>query len=186
MTRADDERAGFEQEPRAEKGRAPRRPDWVSQNAWESLEPSAQAALADAVTEARSRDEYSVAQLVALRNYPEWRRAAVMHEIRCGRCGDLVAEVVKLAPAPVLLYRSSAQGQSIADLRRLSPTESLNAILPLRRSDSWRLSPVVWPLPSVDIHHHVMPIMCRCRQLTLDMNQVYTDLRDARPKRVLS
>jgi hypothetical protein len=125
----------------------------------------------------RDQNDYLRQQLHALdRGAAARRRKFVLLVVRCGRCGDVLAEVVDLVPYPVVRHRRAEDHPGAGTPPSGSTRERIahrrTAGEPIRQGE-WMFYPIPHPVPASGDSETVTHTVCRCRQVTLTEAEVY-------------
>lgn len=140
--------------------------------------------------EFHKQNDYLRQQLHALNSgSPARRRKFQMFVVRCGGCDDVLAEVMRTEPFPILHTRRTGGHPSTPVLPAGTPAGQLLAQMKDQpqsfRRDAWSFRAIPWPLPepSPDDHANVSTT-CRCRNVELSQAAIFADLRAGVTKRI--
>ena len=123
------------------------------------------------------QNDYLRKQLHALDGKPKAiRRKFLLLVVLCGRCQDVLAEIVDLDPYPVLRHWPGQDHPETAPFEGGSPAERLahrRAIgEPIRRGESM-FHPLPSPLPPTGDPETVMHTVCKCYQWALSDQSLF-------------
>lgn len=132
---------------------------------------------ADPLPEMHQQNDYLRQQLHALaRGTAARRRKFLLVVVRCGRCEDVLLEVVDTFPYPVVRHRGTEAHPSAAVFgggsvqERLAHDRSVGE--PIRRGE-WLFCPLPSPIPDVGDGETVIHTACRCRQVAFTEAQLF-------------
>jgi len=144
--------------------------------------------------EMRVQNDYLRRQIQALRHGPRarWRKFRLL-EVVCGRCGDLLVEVMDTDPFPTLLSRRPVQHPDTPSPSDSATTQERIAILKqskpsIRRDDGWRLTPIsanFKPASDESAGSALVIAVCSCRQVEVTEALIFDDLSQGRRKRII-
>lgn len=143
--------------------------------------------------EKAAQNDHLRMQLAALDSGPKsrWMRFRLL-AVHCGRCGEILLEVMDTSPYPVVRYRGVVNHPGVDVLPADAAIETRIAhqrAKPgrIRRDDAWRFDPIPANIPPDDpsLDHNLVTCACRCRNLSLSERMVFADLRSGRGKRVI-